>query len=267
MNNGSLINLIIWSKNRACQLDALLRSINEYAPNTFYPVVVAKAIGSDHQKAYDQLFSERSVPFTNEEDFYKDTLQEITSDFEFTAFSTDDMIFYRELPSKPWLPELPNQIFSFRLGRNTTIQNCHTGEKQLPLFNPLVKDSCLEWCPKDYIPLSNYAYPLALDLHVFRTEYLQQLLKNIGPFRNSNELESKMQAYTYDIDVMRSYTESVAFNIPCNNLSSVTRAGEQFPYSNEFLNEQYLSGKRIDIDKVSTVPIVGAHQEICLELV
>jgi hypothetical protein len=67
---------------------------------------------------------------------------------------------------------------------------------------------------------------------------------------------------------MSSYKKSVAVNIPCNNMSKITRAGETFGYSTEYLNEQFLAGQRISLDKIidKKEEIIGCHQEIELEL-
>src|SRR5690606_38351156 len=92
--------------------------------------------------------------------------------------------------------------------------------------------------------------------------YLLRLLNKIGHFKTSNELESKMQNHVYDIDVIRSYKQSVAFNIPCNNMSTVTKHGEKFPYSLKYLNDNYLNGERLDLMAISKNNILGCHQEV-----
>lgn len=267
-----MINLIIWSKDRACQLDLLLRSI-ELNANVFDVKVIYKASDLKYKEAYTKLFKEHtnvlSIP---EKDFMGDTVNAVvpTSKLvsEHTAFSTDDMVFHSKCPNVFPLPSQENEVFSFRLGYNTLIQNCHTGETQTPLCYAETEDeNILHWCPKDYPSLSNYAYPLALDTHVFKTSYLQKLLSQIGPFKNSNELESKMQSCVYDIDFMSSFTKSVAVNIPCNNMSTVTRAGESFSYSLEWLNDEFLSGKRISLEDIMSNIFLGCHQEVELKLV
>lgn len=262
-----MINLVIWSKDRACQLDLLLRSIAQYADvflaRTFYPQIIYKATTPEYQRGYDICRETHlSCEFIPEKDFMTDTVKAVDTNMHFTAFSTDDMVFYSRCPSPNGVPLRENEVFSFRLGYNTIIQNCHTGELQPPLFNPGESEYNLEWNPKDYPLFTNYAYPLALDLHVFKTSYLLRLLNKIGHFKTSNELESKMQNYVYDIDVIRSYKQSVAFNIPCNNMSTVTKHGEKFPYSLKYLNDNYLNGERLDLMAISKNNILGCHQEV-----
>ena len=72
-----MITLLIWSKNRALQLEALLHSINEYTDNPFDTVIIYKADGK-HVESYSILEEQYpEVRFVNEQDFFLDTCTEI----------------------------------------------------------------------------------------------------------------------------------------------------------------------------------------------
>lgn len=271
-----MINLIIWSKDRACQLHLLLESINKHCP-FFDPHILYTYSNEEYGEGYRQLIEnppyDRGV-FLSEDNFVEDTMNFVDNPaYEHVCFSTDDTVIYRkslidfDTLKCLFLPKLDNQVFTFRMGLNTIVQDCHRQTLQQPLHNPTKTNPCVMWNIKKYHPLSNYGYPLALDMHVFTKNYATNLVKKCMPWNNTNSLESNMQKYRNDIDFMTSFEKSIAINIPANNMSTVTRHGEQYGYSNKYLNDCYLSGQRISLDEIERENIVGCHQEVRFNLV
>jgi 6-pyruvoyl-tetrahydropterin synthase len=146
------------------------------------------------------------------------------------------------------------------------MQDCHTGRYQRPLYNPLVDGDIVSWNSNEYHPFDNYGYPLALDTHVFQAAKMQELISCFD-FKNTNQLESNMQQYTVTINRMYSFTHSVAVNIPMNNMSTITRAGEKYSYSLEELNNAFLEGRIIDLGHLAQETFIGCHQEAELRLI
>ena len=263
-----MINLIVWSKDRACQLHLLLESIKKNAP-VFKTSIIYKTSNEDYLKGYQKLMG--LFPDSNfivEEDMTQQTRELVKEDFSHVCFSTDDQVFYRPMPCNPEhaLPRQDGEIFSFRLGYNTIVQNCHTGDLQTPLNKVSKVEDFIFWCANSYHPFSNYGYPLALDTHVFTRSFADWLIHAIN-WRTTNELESGWQHR--DIRgralFMCSYKKSISVNIPMNNHSQITRHGETHGYSTEFLNESYLNGDVIDLEAIGRESIVGCHQEIPLK--
>lgn len=263
-----MINLLIWSKDRACQLELLLRSIEKHAKGIFSTSVLYTSSNSLFDKGYNQLQAKNyPVRWIREFDFEEQTRKYIggVSSKDPICFSTDDMVFYTQCIN-PHIPQFDNEVFSFRLGFNTVMQDCHSGRYQRPLFNYVQNECLVSWNPNEYHPFDNYGYPLALDTHVFQAAKMQELISYFS-FKNTNQLESNMQAYTIGINRMYSYETSAAVNIPTNTLSQVTRAGEVHPYSLEYLNNEFLGGKLINLENIERTSIIGAHQELPLELI
>lgn len=92
-------NLIIFSKDRACQLHLLLESIDVYSNGLFDRVsVIYKASSEDFALGYDKIKKQfNTVVFTKEVDFYNDTLNSIDNRYEFTTFMVDDDVFYNKI--------------------------------------------------------------------------------------------------------------------------------------------------------------------------
>lgn len=265
-----MITLVVWSKDRACQLDCLLQSIERFAPNTFSVCVVAKSSNDIFREAYDQVFAEHKVLAIGHEtngDFHYLTNQFINLAGEQIAFSTDDTILYRE-PETPILEAAKcASIFSLRYGLNTIVQDYHTGRKQPILRNPARHPSMpdvIAWAWRHYHPLNNYGYPFGLDLHIYNTKMLKDILRG-AHYDTSNQLETLLfEKRDLAPPFISSYDTSVAVNVPVNNMSGITRGGEDYGYTIEELNNRYLAGMRIDLDDLCSHEIVGSHQELPL---
>lgn len=265
-----MINLVVWSKDRAAQLHLLFESIERFAKNTFRTSVIFTSSDSKYREGYERVMSEFSKGdflFVDEQNWWEDTYARISTPREkYVCFSTDDTVLYRELPKRIDNIITPDVCtFSLRYGLNTTLQNYHTGEYQPSLVNYLDEGECVSWRFSDYHPHSNYGYPFGLDMHVFKKDLIYKLIKR-QELKNTNELESYLfHCKNYAPPMIRSFKESVAVNIPVNSISGVTRAGETFNSPTSYLNEQYLDGKKIDLDAITKEKIIGSHQEIELK--
>lgn len=263
-----MIDLIIFSRYRCAQLSLLLRSINLNAKGIFSPTVIFKP-DKEYENGYNILigkYPEVRWVEQREQDYFS-TLTRIeieNSESKYLSIATDDSVIYRHTTPELVeyiLPPHENVVGSLRLGHNTIVQDIHRGTIQPPL-NVVVEHGCwMEWPIICYNPQENYGYPSSLDFHIFRTSLIRRLIEDM-PFRNSSELEGKLTAFRGEIDYMRSFTESVVVNCPVNSAGGITQNGQIFPSSLEFLNNQWLSGKEIDLDSFSKEKIIGCHQEI-----
>lgn len=264
-----MVTLIIWSKDRACQLELLLRSIDTYTDIPFNVNIIYNASNASFLKAYDTLRETRNANFIHEhldnpgESLYTKTVALLDSDH--VCFAADDNLFYRAVPPfSEWsyaLPKQESETFSFRLGLNTVLQNFANGSYQPPLNKYVKKDNTIFWNAKDYHPLHNYGYPLALDLHVFRTSLIRKLVSRFT-FKNTNEFESKMFEYRDLVPFMASFKKSVSVNVPLNNISGVTQSSKTGSSLSQ-LNQYFLDGKRLSLN--ISQKIIGAHQDIELK--
>lgn len=258
------MHLLIFSKDRACQLYLLLESISRFGKFSTIDVLY-KTSNDEYNTAYKVV--EKKYPhiaFIRESDFRRETLRLIELSGDDVCLSTDDQVFYREFGTPPPLAE--HEVFSYRLGLNTIVQNPHTGELQPPLNNYCKDGNIISWNPQYYHPLYNYGYPFAIDVHCFNNKLLYDLLNSFS-WSNTNQIESGLFRYRNLISVIYSYNKSVSFNIPVNNMSGVTISGKYHPYSNKELNDLFLSGKKINLDNICKNSIKGCHQEVKYEFI
>lgn len=257
--------LIIWSKNRACQLELLLRSIKKNLDNTFVPYVLYNYSDNDFKKAYEELQKEYpTVSFIKENDFREDTLELVRNiEVDNVGFACDDNVIFKKQDFV--LPRLPfGATFSLRLGKNTIVQNCHTGQLQPELDQYTEFNKTISWLSTHLHPLTNYGYPFSLDMHFYNRGFILELIESIE-WNNTNELEGRLCQLRNHCPFMEAPLHSISVNIPLNNLSGVTQVSKH-SYSNVELNQAFLEGKRLKLETVENTKIIGAHQEIDLEL-
>lgn len=262
-----MIKLIIYSRDRASQLNLLLQSIRKYASNIFSIDIIWNYSNKHYEEGYEKLkLTTSEINWLYQPtslDFKKLTLESLEN-CEHICFSTDDEVVFDYIDKEKLfsnLPKFDNHIFSLRLGFNTIEQDIHRGTKQPPLNIYVERDGVLTWPINFYHPHHNYGYFGSLDMTIYRTSLLNRILPKIN-FKNTNELEGGLTQFREECSYISSFKHSVAVNLPVNNLSGYTLVNEKFAYTNEELNEKYLAGYEIDLESISQTPMIGAHQQI-----
>lgn len=259
--------IFTFSKNRPCQLHALLESIQQNVncgPNEAHTTIVYK-FDPEYEFCYwlveSRLGEKKTTKWVRETNLREDIIQAVEdSKCEFIAFSTDDNIVYRKLPCK--IPSFSdNETFSLRLGFNTIVQNHHTGELQAPLEKYFVQGNVVRWNALLHHPFSNYGYPFSLDLHIYKKSQILELIKRFE-WKNSNELEGGLCRYRNEMLFISSFDKSVAVNIPLNNMSNMTQTSNT--HTIEDLLQKYKENYVIDISKIDAQSIKGCHQDVPL---
>jgi hypothetical protein len=111
----------------------------------------------------------------------------------------------------------------------------------------------------------DFAYPLSVDGHIFKTNFIKKCLHKIGRFSNPNTLESKLQTLMGVINPnMVFLDESVIVGVPVNlvNDTHKNRQGIRFPFSENNLNNKYNNGEIINLESLDFSNINGPHKEI-----
>jgi hypothetical protein len=244
------------------QLDACLRSIDRFAPYAGSITVIFRATTPDFETGYGLLMNRRDVTFREQSDFEADVLKVTGEDQEYTVFHTDDDVFFRA-PSALPMPAEGFVAFSLRLGTNTTY--CYSGatRQALPPFSRSGPYLAWDWTRAQH----DFAYPMSLDGHVFKTRLLRDLLSK-ARFENPNELEEELHLRRYKAPSwLLSFEQSCLVSIPLNIVSSThtNRASANPELSPASLNYRFLAGERISLDSIEASSVCGAHQEFALD--
>jgi hypothetical protein len=158
--------------------------------------------------------------------------------------------------------------FSLRLGLNTV--NCYTMQKLNKLNNHNTHnfyydvdliEPVISWKVAD--GTNDYAYPMSLDGHIFKTEYIKNLCE-ILEYTNPNLFEAFLSNFTKPEMIISSYKNSKLVNSPINRVQETFQnlSGMKYKYSIEDLNEMYLDGLILNLEKMNFNEILAPHQEI-----
>ena len=283
-----MITAIIFSKNRAFQLDFLLTSLNRHSGGMFDINILYEYSNSDFKNGYEKLISKYpSVNWIKEKNFQEDTTDLVDNANEFVCFFVDDNILFSDIGfdfdhMKRLFDQKDIFCLSLRLGPNTIIQNEYNmQEAVLPTKGDILDDTFLLWeytsqCDhcKSYLT-SNFGYPFSVDGHIYRKDLLRKLIGNKDDFvkisfDTPNAFEGGIFTKGWEIKTnptsMACLKNSVVVNTPLNLVgSSENMSGQVFGVSLEELNQKYLQGSDPDLDSMDFSNVYACHQEIQLK--
>lgn len=250
---NNYITGIVFSKDRAMQLGAMLSS---YFYNTTNPaplIILFTCSSSVHEDSYQLLqkeFETAPLTFLKETNFQVQLKEIITNDeSDRIFFMTDDAIFVDNYDLNDCLLHDPiNHIFSLRLGTDLDFCFAYNKAQDLPVFKTASDNSNLKiwnWALMSGSP--DWNYPLSLDGTIFFRKEIEMILNRIS-FTSPNSLESGMQEYK-ELFLCRKgvcFTKAKYVNIPCNIVQEEFKNRYTDSYSIEHLLKYFLEGKRID---------------------
>lgn len=259
--------VVVFSKDRACQLDLLLRSLKEYCREwrDFSVAVLFTASNEQFEKGYEIVRRDHpEFSYVRENDF-KEDLMTIVNDRpsnNYVMFLVDDMVFKNFFDSTSeevaYLEANPDVLcLSLRLGRHIT--HCYPRgniPQALPTFDH--RTLCAwrwEGCEGDW------GYPMSLDGHIYRRLLVETYLRHL-PFVNPNTLEAAMSSNVpRQIPRMVCFHESIAMNVPLNRVQH-TIENLHGSVSAEFLNVKFVAGDRISLKPFRGLVNRSAHEEV-----
>lgn len=256
------INLVVFSKDRAMQLEALLSSIRTNAKKMFSQISIVYKASPDHKYSYDLL--KEKHPYINwieETDFYANICDAINTEDAFILFLTDDDIVFEKISKRPLKYMNKNRAcFSFRLGSN--IDYCYSNDlpNKLGVHGQLNELLLWDWSQQEL----DFAYPLSVTAHLFYTDMIKRMVGKCY-FQSPNVMEGKLQGFLRDFPKeMFSYTNSRIVGIPANRVNNdcPNRSGLSYPYSTQELLDLFMIGKRINWKAMDWSNIHAAQQEV-----
>lgn len=284
MKTKKLLQIIIFSYNRALQLDALLSSIKKNWKNTEYHIdIIYNSSDSTYQSGYDLLKqktfdSEKKISFYKEQfiRFPQWTIKELTdiynlkllylcpflrhakttfrkqllnvlkeSKAEHVMFLTDDSIFIKLVQlSSKDLSWINEDPFHNQISMRHGIETL--GNKNLNYI-----DEQYNWDFSHYSSNDHWGYRFSLDAHIYHREAMLKTLSSIS-FSNPNTLESSGMLYTNKKGLFNKgrcfkYMSILSFPI---NIVQTTFKNESLRVSTDILNKYFLKGYRLEYPEI-----------------
>jgi len=264
---------IVFSKDRALQLHALLSSCMEKITPQIPFHVLFHASTPAHQKAYEEvreLFSHTTISFVKQDsnNSFRSNLivllESIRSEKMF--FLVDDIVFIEDFDVIDFI-QFNTDIFVPTLRMGLNLKKCYPVQKEqsLPELMPDVTKDKVTW--KWDGGLYDWSHPLSLDGHFFSTHEMTTMIRLID-FSAPNTLEDELQRFRrfFLFRTGICYRKSKIVNIPCNKVQIENKnlCGNMHQ---DFLLEQWQNGFQIDYKKLYGFSNIGAHQDITFEFV
>lgn len=261
------IKAIVFSKNRACQLDLHLRSIELNASDIFDISVIYTYSSKKFGEGYKRTIKRHpNVKWVFEDKDLKELiLEELNCENKYVVLFGEEDIIYKELKDTSFLKNMDDSIvcFSLRHGENTVYSYQHRKDINFPQFeykNDYIK---WNWAGANF----EFGYPLGIGGHIYRTEELLQWT-TVVEFKTPNKYEAHLAMLRKEGGIrpkMISFRESVLVDVPLNKVQidyPNTKCGDKYPISVTKFNNVYLKGKVIDYSKFDFSNITSVQQEL-----
>ena len=236
------LTTLIFSKNRACQLELLLRSLRFKLKHNNLRVIYT--YDPEYKIAYDKVMTlHPNVEFILEKDFRRQVIDCITD--KYLLFLTDDEVmidsFDEDCPE--FLKFQANEdiiCLNLRMARNYDYDFLKDKQVPIPKFN----DGMWEW--RNY--RHDWGYPWSVGSHIFRKKDILPVLKTIE-FSGPHMLERNLRRSFYDQPLMIGFEKAKIVQIPINNVAfNIQRNSKYIPAA--FLNDKFMDGYIIDLDPI-----------------
>lgn len=268
-DHGRGLHIVVFSKDRAAQLDSLLRSIHDHFAVRFTTLTVLYRATTDAYAAGYELAGTRTtlpVTWQPERDFRADLLALINGlpRDHLIMFLVDDDIVFRRFDDRSLLEQFsPKHLFiSLRCSR------------RYPALTPppfIESTRYLEW-RWNYGRRKRYGwnYPFSLDGNIFHVRHMQRALPRVR-FKAPNSLEGNLHTYRHKWWVKRirlalAPAEAVVVNNPLNRVQTEGETPHQ-DVDPQMMNREYLAGKIIDNSQYYANPPTHVHNPAPLAFV
>jgi len=252
-----MINCLIFTKNRACQLELLIESIYKYFDTELDIHILAKSTDWEYKKGYAHFLSRYNVKNFYDEgnDNFKNQVMAILDSFDhpWTVCFLDDDVFIDYVNVTPCLKYITDDVNALSLRMGVHITYCYP--KDRPMEQPeftFVHNAIMKWnwsdCELDW------GYPMSLGGNIYRAKWLKDFWRSL-PFTAPNWIEGYMamnppRQRSHQISFTRQKLYNVANNLVqdvCDN--RYDRKGKNCV---RHLNDEYLKGKKIDLSKIAS---------------
>ncbi len=265
------LSCLLFSRDRAMQLEGLLRSMETHCDPFPAVKILCKATDPRHRQSYDEVLrAYRHLPVTlqAEVDFREDLrllIRSIATKRMF--FLVDDIIFIRPCNFSRLDPlDRSTTIFSMRLGRNLSRCGIQDRQQDLPPLKPC------PGAPEVYRWIWNegqfdWGYPLSVDGNIFATAEVEAMADTLD-YRSPNTLELSMQTLRNQFAGMQGacFELSCIVNVPANRVQNDVQNPCGDSSAREML-EKWQQGYRIAVERTYGMLNTSVHEDVILEYV
>ena len=259
------MNVIVFSKDRACQLHACLESFYKYVNIPSKVTVLYKASNDAYEEGYKKCKeSFKGTRFFSQVNFKQDLIRILDTIDQRVMFLVDDIIFTAPVDKHDeQLKLLQNpRILAVSLRLHSGITKCYATDENVEPPK-LVKKMVWDWRRAK----GDWGYPMSVDGNIYRWETIAPLVGRLQ-YTNPNTFEAALSQVAHDqVANMVCYPEGARLiNIPANRVQNQFKNRYAQTAEASDLNRAYLSGQKIDIEEYAKEPYNTVHCPLDLVL-
>ena len=243
------LNIVIFSKDRACQLDSLLHSLRDNFHVSYSGITVLyRATSAELITGYDVLKPKKILDKISwrPENKFMDDVRDIVGacgDDSLIMFLVDDTIIFR--------PCVLDQVFDAFTHEHLFISV--RASKAYPADTPpefMTDGEFLEWkwnySKRKWV---TWNYPFSVDGNIYHARHMKKIIKKIS-FAAPNSFEGAMHTYRHAWWIKRiaralALPDAVVFNNPLNRVQTEGETWHR-DLTAEHINKKYVEGYCID---------------------
>lgn len=266
ISETSDIAVIVFSKDRPVQIEALLRSVLKYFSGNCSWYILWRASNDEIADAYYAIFSSftnNKFTFIRETHFKHDLIYILRfSRHSGIIFMVDDLIFIDYFDSSILIGLQPlQQVASLRLSPCISYCQPRNCLSPPPKFNISSQGTWLEFSWTE--STGDWSMPISLDGHLFSRSEILRLIKYIH-FKAPNSLEASLGYFKF----LFKYRKGLCLSLPAIRnfaFNRVQSENEDFPcgsWTPERMLMKWSTGWQLDIIALADYDAISCHVEV-----
>ena len=239
--NMASINTIVFSKNRACQLELLLRSLN-------MPSTVLYTYDPEFKAGYDIVKKiHPTIKFVHETDFRKQLIDLVKRGNKYVLFLVDDDVMIRPFD------ENCHEFKEFKRNPDIICLSLRLSPDYRYRGLPQLKDNKYEWKPYSRggrmfsYRLRGWGAPMTVAAHLFRKEDILPMIVRAKEIKSPNFLEQALNVNIPDRPLIQCFNKAKIVNNEINQVQTDFPSHTPGPSAGE-LEKKFIKGERLSLD-------------------
>jgi hypothetical protein len=284
-----MIQIVIFSFNRAMQLDYLLKSILLRFKSPKFKIAIIYHTTGYHKKGYEKLrakyydnkdisfherkrqifglksyyptfhnkinfklFIKNSIIFNRKSDNFKRLLESLLkkTTCDYVMFNTDDGYFFEDVNISP---KILNLITSNPL---QTSFRLYVGENldEHPDFINNIDNEYYEWNYYENSKITHWTYPFAVDGTIYHTKSILSIIRRIY-YHNPIDLEGNGVSYVRKNKLLSLGLGPIKSKLVCTKLNrvSTTSFNPTIHINVDYLNQKFIEGYELELEMPTTI--------------
>lgn len=255
---------VIFSKDRAMQLDGFLVSYFANVAHYGKVIVLYHTSSAEHEQSYTDLrkiYQDQPVEFVKETNFREQLINSLKNTPEdLVMFYVDDMLFSQKVDYH-WFKDIDplEDIVCLSRGKDLVYSTVLVKELKVPQIKPL-KENLYRFKWNEIDEFSDWTYPLGVSGYMFSKPEIVAMME-VTPFKAPNSLEHNLQRFvSYFMNRGGITLENVATPCVHTNLTQTEGYNNVLGhYSLEELLVLWNDNKRIDYQEFMNLPVSEAE--------